>query len=247
MFFITSKILAFLSKPITWIFIMLTCAIIFKKNSKRILYSTLFIFYVFTNNFIADSFSRYWEIPRFNPVENYDVGIVLGGISEYDQSTKAHNFNQYADRLMDAEQLYHQGIINKIMLSGGNGSIFQNKYIEADAIKTYLLKKNIPNQDILIENTSKNTKENALNSSVILKKIFPNGDFLLITSAQHMRRAKYCFDKTNIKITSFSTDCTNSKINLNIEYLLMPQVEALKKWETLFHEWIGYIVYRIII
>lgn len=247
MFFIASKILAFLSKPITWIFILLICAIFLKTKRKRILYNTLFIFYILTNSFIADSCSRAWEVPRFHPVRNYDVGIVLGGISDYDQNTKAHNFNQYADRLIDAKQLYHQGIINKIMLSGGNGTIFKNKYIEADAMKAYLIKNNIPYKDILIENISRNTKENALNSSVILRKKFPNGNFLLITSAQHMRRAKYCFDKTGIKTTSFPTDCTNTKINLSIEYLFMPRVDALKVWEILFHEWIGYIVYRIII
>lgn len=209
------------------------------------LYTTLFIFYIFTNSFIADSCSRAWEIPRISPVGNYDVGIVLGGVSDYDKNTKAHNFNHYADRLMDAEQLYHQGIISKIMLSGMNGAILNNEYIEAEAMRSYLLKNNIPYKDILIENKSRNTKENAANSSLILKNKFPNGRFLIITSAQHMRRAKYCFDRTNIKTTPFPTDCTNSEIKLSVGYLFIPRVDALRVWENLFHECIGYIVYRI--
>ena len=45
--------------------------------------------------------------------------------------TKAHNFNKYADRLIDGEQLYHQGIIKNIMISGGNGTLFNNEYLEA--------------------------------------------------------------------------------------------------------------------
>jgi uncharacterized SAM-binding protein YcdF (DUF218 family) len=245
MFFIISKILAFLIKPITWIFILLISCLIFKPQSKRLLYITFFIFYLFTNSFIADSCSRIWEAQRFQPTENYDVGIVLGGIADYDKITKAHNFNDHADRLMDAEQLYHQGVIEKIMLSGGNGMLFNNEYIEANAMKEYLLKNKIPLADILIENTSRNTKENAFNSAKILNIKFPEGKFLLITSASHMRRAQYCFKKTGINTTSFPVDCTTSYTNFDIEYLFLPKADALEVWESLIHEWIGYIVYRI--
>ena len=245
MFFITSKLLAFLTKPIIWIFTLLICTLIFKTKKKKLLYITLFIFYIFTNSFIADSCSRIWEIPRFHPTETYDVGIVLGGIADYDKKTKAHNFNKYADRLIDAEQLYHQGIIKKIMLSGGNGMMFNNGYIEANAMRDHLLKNKIPETDMLIENTSRNTKENAFNSSIILKKQFPNGKFLIITSALHMRRAQFCFSQANIKTTAFPTDCTTSYINFNVEYLFLPNANALTVWETLIHEWIGYIIYKI--
>jgi len=170
MFYIASKLLAFLIKPIIWVFILLIGALIFKAKRKKILLFSFITFYFFTNSFIADSCSRLWETPRFHPTETYDVGIVLGGIADYDNITQAHNFNKHADRLMDAEQLYHQGIIEKIMLSGGSGWVFNNGYIEANAMRDYLLLNQIPSEDILIENTSRNTKENAFNSAEILKK-----------------------------------------------------------------------------
>ena len=245
MFYIASKLLAFLSKPIIWVFILLICSLIFKSKRRKILLFLLITFYFFTNSFIADSCSRLWEIPRFHPTETYDVGIVLGGIADYDNITQAHNFNKHADRLMDAEQLYHQGIIEKIMLSGGSGWLFNDGYIEANAIRDYLLLNQIPSEDILIENTSRNTKENAFNSAKVLQKEYSNGKFLLITSANHMRRAQFCFEKANIKTTAFPTDCTTSYTNFRIEYLFLPRVEALEVWENLIHEWIGYIIYRI--
>ena len=117
MFFIASKLLAFLSKPIIWIFLLLISSLIFKNKMRQLLFTLLITFYFFSNSFIADSCARLWEVPRFNPTTTYDVGIVLGGVSDYDKITKAHNFNKHADRLMDAEQLYHKGIIKKIMLS----------------------------------------------------------------------------------------------------------------------------------
>ncbi len=245
MFYITSKLLAFLSKPIIWIFILLISTLIFKKYGKKLLVSSLVIFYIFTNSFIADSCARLWEIPRHNPTITYDIGIVLGGIADFDTLTKAHNFNKHADRLMDAEQLYRQGKIKKIMLSGGNGVLFNNGYVEANGMRDHLIKNKIPTDDIIIENTSRNTKENAFNSAQILNHQFPDASILLITSAQHMRRAQYCFEKANIKTKAFPTDCTNSYPNYGIEYLLLPRADTITKWETLIHEWIGYVVYRM--
>ena len=245
MFFIASKLIAFLTQPIIWIFILLIIALIFKSNRRKILIISIFTFYFFSNSFIADEFTRLWEVKRFAPSLIYDVGIVLGGISDYDKITKAHNFNKNADRLMDAEQLYHKGIIKKILLSGENGLLFNNGYIESEAMRDYLLANKIPITDIIIENTSSNTMENATNSAEILKEKYKEGTFLLITSANHMRRAQLCFNKANLKTTAFPTDCTTSYRSTNYDYLLFPRVEALEIWQDLIHEWIGYIVYKI--
>ena len=245
MFYIISKILAFLSKPIIWIFLLLISAYIFKNKRGKLLILSCLTFYVFSNGFIADELLRAWEMPHKKPNTTFDVGIVLGGISDYDKSTKAHNFNKHADRLIDAEQLYHKGIIKKILLSGGNGMLFNNGYMEADVLRDYLLKKSIPIEDIIIENTSRNTKENAINSVKILKTKYDDGKFLLITSAGHIKRAQRCFQKAGLAITPYPTDCITSYRNLSVENILIPRVEAIEKWEDLIHEWIGYIVYRI--
>ena len=245
MFYITSKILAFLIKPIIWIFFLLLSALITQKKGKKILMLTILIFYFFTNGFIADEVSRLWELPRNKLTKKYDIGIVLGGIADYDKITKAHNFNKNSDRLIDAEQLYHKGIIKKIMICGGNGNLVNDGiYKEADAIKQHLLNNKIPSQDIIIENKSRNTIENALNAVEILNR-YPNSKFLLITSAVHMRRAKLCFNKANIEVTEFPTDCTTSYRSISIEYLLIPRIGALEKWEKIIHEWVGYAVYKI--
>ena len=245
MFYIASKLLAFLIQPIIWIFILLIIALVFKSSRRKILIISICAFYFFSNSFIADEFTRLWEVKRFSPCLTYDVGIVLGGIADYDKITKAHNFNKNADRLMDAEQLYHKGIIKKIMLSGGNGLLFNDGYIESEAMREYLLSNKIPITDIIIENNSRNTIENAMNSSEILKEKYNEGSFLLITSANHMRRAQLCFNKANLKTTAFPTDCTTSYRNTEYEYLLFPRAEALERWLVLMHEWIGYIVYKM--
>ena len=245
MFYIASKLLAFLTQPIMWIFILLIGSLMFKTKRRKILIISISLFYFFSNSFIADEASRIWEVNRFIPSLTYDVGIVLGGIADYDKITKTHNFNKNADRLMDAEQLYHKGIIKKIMLSGGNGLLFNDGYIESEAIRDYLLANKIPINDIIIENTSRNTIENAMNSAEILKEKYTKGTFLLITSANHMKRAQLCFNKANLEVTAFPTDCTTSYRSTDYDYLLFPRLEALERWQDLIHEWIGYIIYKI--
>ena len=245
MFFIASKLLAFLSKPIIWIFLLLISSLIFKNKSRKLLFISLITFYFFGNSFIADNCARLWEVPRFNPTTTYDIGIVLGGIADYDKITKTHNFNKNADRLMDAEQLYHKGIIKKIMLSGGNGMLFNDGYIEANAMRDHLLQNKIPNKDIIVENTSRNTKENAFNSTNILMDTDFKGKVLLITSANHMKRAQLCFEKAGLKTTAFPTDCTTSYTNFGIEYMFLPRISAIEVWENLMHEWIGFLVYKV--
>ena len=247
MFFITSKLLAFLIKPIIWIFILIIIAIIFKTKRKKILTYTIIIFWIFSNGFLADEAARAWEIKKEGTLkitDQYEVGIILGGFSGYDSEIKMLDFNAQSDRMIFAEQLYYQGKIKKILISGGNGTLINNKYREAKEIKNHLIRNKIPEEDIWIENTSRNTYENASNSAKILKEKGVNS-ILLITSAIHMRRSLFCFEKANIRPTPFSTDYTSKTRKFNLEYMLIPSMEGFIKWQDLIHEYIGYIVYRI--
>ncbi len=245
MFFIVSKAISFLFRPIVWIFLFLFFALIKKEKRKKFLILAITSLYFFSNGFIVDEVSRIWEVPRTTINQVYDVGIILGGLADYDTITKTPNFNNRADRLLDAERLYYQGKIKKIMICGGNSDAFSNGYVEADAMKKYLLVKKIPEKDIIAENRSRNTKENAFNAAKILNNTYPNGDFLLITSAVHMRRSQLCFEKAKIKVTPFPTDCTKAYRSTGWEYMFIPRIEALEQWQRLIHEWIGYIVYKI--
>ncbi|OUV74690.1 MAG: hypothetical protein CBC83_03480 [Flavobacteriales bacterium TMED123] len=249
MFFILSKILAFLIRPIVWVFLMLIIAVLLKKSRKKILLLSVFTFWFFSNTFICDEISSLWEHETFS-IENiqtkYDVGVVLGGMSAFDSKTNTVNFNKNADRLIYTEKLYRKGIINKILISGGSGMLIKNQYKEAFIMRNHLIENGIPDDDIIIENKSRNTKENAFLSAEILKRDFQNKSVLLITSALHMKRAIFCFEKAGIEVASFSTDNTNSNRNLQLEYLLLPNSKSFEKWESIIHEWVGYLVYKIV-
>ena len=248
MFFIISKIFAFLSKPIVWIFILIVIALIFKSKRKTTLYFTIFIFYIFTNNFIANNCSRIWETPPIaisSLKENYKYGIVLGGYSSYNKTIDHINLNSCGDRIISTIELYKLSKIEKIIISGGNGELINNGMKEAEWSKQFLLNMGVANEDIILESNSRNTMENATNTAKLI-----GGEILqkslLITSANHMKRAKFCFNQNNFNFDCYPTDNTNSDITLSLNYLFIPNVDALEKWETLIHEWIGYLVYKII-
>lgn len=202
-------------------------------------------FYFFTNGFIVDKFSKLWEVPKksiINISKNYDYGVVLGGYSSYDKKTQQIDFNEHGDRLISAIKLYHKGIIKNIIISGGNGELINNDTKESEWSYDFLINMKVNKQHIILESDSRNTMENAKNTSVLLPQ---NSSTLLITSANHMKRATYCFMKQNIQHDTFPTDGINSNKTMHFGYLFIPNSKAINQWEKLIHEWLGYIVYRI--
>lgn len=245
-----SKILFFLITPIIWITGLLLLAV-FSRNKKRQLIALIagtMLLLIFTNSFILDEVMRKWEIPtvKNNELETYDVGIVLGGMSSYDKDFGRINFQQGIDRLLQAIDLYKKGKIKKIFISGGSGSMVYKEDREAAYLKPYLINLQIPESDILIEAESKNTRENALFTAEVLKKIYPQGaKYLLITSAFHMRRSILCFEKVGLKVAPFTTDRFSGKRKFYFDHLFIPNTQTLVGWDVLIHELMGFATYKI--
>ena len=243
MFFIFSKLLSFLIKPTFWILALMIAGILNNNKRKLFLFLSLLIFLFFSNDFIFNTIVKSWEVPQISITKfdkQYEAGILLGGFSDYDYIKNKHNFKKEADRLIYTLQLYNLGIIKNIFISGGNGNLFNNNYKESETIKDFLIQNKIDSNDIIIENQSRNTKENAINSAKLLDK---KNEYILITSAIHMKRSILCFKNEGLKIIPFSVDNSMSYSSNKIEYILLPRSRVLENWEDLIHEIIGYYVY----
>jgi uncharacterized SAM-binding protein YcdF (DUF218 family) len=200
-----------------------------------------------TNSFILDEFMRAWEIPAIpdEQVENSQVGIVLGGMISYDHPLHRLQFMRSADRLHQAVILYKKGKIKKILFVGGSGLVGQPEEREALYAKEYLLKIGIPEADMLIESNSRNTAENAKQTKQLFEALQIRGKNLLITSGLHMRRAKACFTKVGLDVQCFSTDRYSGQRKFELDHCLVPKASVLAEWDLLFHEWIGYLSYKM--
>ncbi|HLO92194.1 MAG: YdcF family protein [Chloroflexota bacterium] len=249
MFFYLSKLLGYLLNPLAWVIVLLFCAVIVRKpvKKKRFTIFALLLLLIFTNPFLGDEAIRAWEKPLVKRLSgSYNAGIVLGGdIVSYDKPSDRVIFRSGADRLLQAVELYKKKNIKKIIISGGSGHLIYRDRTEASFIKKYLINIGIESNDILVENKSKNTFENARFTAKLLQQNDSSDSLLLITSSLHMRRASGCFEKQSIAIREYPTAKITGDRLKNIDHLLIPSIKTLEQWNLLIHELLGYAMYKV--
>ena len=188
-----------------------------------------------------------WEVPAIpdSQLPVTDAAILLTGMTTLDVKNDRLEFNDRTDRLMQVLKLYNEKKCSKILLCGGPATISKKDSLEGKRLLDYLISIGINRNVLILEDHSNNTHENAIFSKPLLENNFPNGKFLLVTSAWHMRRAVACFKKEGINVIPFSTDRYSGPVKYDLDYLFLPSSATLFNWEKLMHEWIGCLVYRI--
>ncbi len=249
MFFILSKTLYYLLMPLTWLIASLLFALKSRnvRHQKKALWLAVAWIFIFGNQFLANQLLLYWEVPpvAMHDVAKHDVGIVLTGVlNNYQQPADRTYFQKGADRITHALQLYKEGKITKILISGGVYEAEARN--EAEALRDFLMLAGVPAADILLEDQSLNTRENALKSAEILKQKFPEAGYLLITSAFHMRRAQGCFRQAGVATTAFATDFYSREASWSPFFWLLPSEKGFYHWYILCHELLGYAVYSLL-
>jgi uncharacterized SAM-binding protein YcdF (DUF218 family) len=110
-----------------------------------------------------------------------DAAIVLGAAVWGNEVSPV-----FRERINHAIDLYRSGKVRKIIFTGGQGN--RNELTEAAAARAYAMKNGVPENVILIEETSHTTYENVVNAKQLadahgLKKV------LLVSDPMHMKRA----------------------------------------------------------
>ncbi len=248
--YILSKAIYFLLNPIVWIFAAFLAALLWKKHRLKLLRTGIFLFLFFSLAPIFQLFAYLWEIPMTNidkMEEQYDIGIVLGGFSK--GSIKPYDrlhFASASTRLTTTLELYQRKKIKKILISGGSFAVNEGQVAEAERVHNFLKKLNIPEEDIIIENQSLNTRENGALTQQLINEKYKGSSCLLITSAWHMKRAKACFNKAGLELETFSTDPFAGRIDTSIYYYFFPNPSVLQGWQLLAKECFGYTMYKIV-
>jgi uncharacterized SAM-binding protein YcdF (DUF218 family) len=131
--------------------------------------------------------------------------------------------------------------VKKILVTGGDSRIIKRSvYNEADFISANLQDLHIPAADIMVENSARNTIENAKFSKQLLDSTGDKGPYLLVTSALHMPRALRIFRKQGLDVSPYPCNFTvvqyNTRLNLDN---FVPSGASLYAWKILLKEWIG--------
>lgn len=252
MFYILSKTIDVLLMPLTMACIAFLYAILTKKRarSRKVLIGALIGLYLVSSPILVNELLKWWEPRASNEEKKYEVAALLTGgiIKRYHQPTKHVWFGKSGDRALQAFELYKRGKIKKIIISGGEGSLRGGRInnSENNGIRQYLIESGVAAADIVQDSLSLNTRQNAVNTAKILKTQFNTDKCMLITSSFHLPRAEGCFKKEGITVFACPAHYLQEDGGAIWFDKLFPSEEALAHFYLVWHEMIGYVVYKIV-
>ncbi|NLT34380.1 MAG: DUF218 domain-containing protein [Gaiellales bacterium] len=106
------------------------------------------------------------------------VAIVLGAQAYADGTPSP----MLADRLRAAIDLYHNGTVQRLLLSGDHG---RTTYDEVNAMKRFVLEAGVPAEDVFLDHAGFSTYETMYRA----RDVFQVTDAIVVTQAFHLDRA----------------------------------------------------------
>lgn len=208
--------------------------------------SIIAIIIIFSNPYIFYKTLHAWQIntSELQVGKQYQAGIILGGLTNFDKSGNGY-FNESSDRFIQTLKLYNQGIIKKIVVTGGSGLLLGNEPVEGNVLKEEFLKNKVSSADLIIENKSRSTYENAIFTKEIIDSLHINDTMVLISSAFHLRRSKMVFNNAGFKTIAYP--CAFEFVDqfyTPLDYI-WPSLRAFHGWAKLIKEMIGIAVYSL--
>ncbi|WP_292269337.1 YdcF family protein [Mesorhizobium sp.] len=134
--------------------------------------------------------------------------VVLGGAVDTHVSVDRQTLvmNEAGERLTEAIDLSRRYPDARIFLSGGaNHLISHNQTTESQVSRNILVILGVPAQRIEMEERSRTTCENAIESKEAIQPK-PGGLWLLVTSASHIHRAMACFRTVGFPVVAYPVD-----------------------------------------
>lgn len=163
------------------------------------------------------------------------IVLLGGGVNPATAERPMPDLGSGADRIWQAAKLYHAGRAPLIVASGGSDPRV-NVTSEAVAMKALLLDLGVPASAIVLEETSRNTRENARDVAQLLKA--RNVDrVLLVTSASHMARSRTHFESAGLAVIPVAAD--HESIDKAGVRRWIPDATALELSARSLKEWVG--------
>jgi len=256
MFFL-SKLLPLFVYPVGLSCLLMALGLVWIwKHPKRATWAialSLFILFFTSNPLVSDKLvsTLEWQYFPPDPVPTADAIVVLGGATAPQMVPRPWvEVLESGDRILYGARLYNQGKAPKLILSGGRitwrGGSGDS---EADDMKEFALAMGVPESAIVLEGTSLNTRQNAVNLKPILDRQSAES-VLLVTSAIHMPRSVAIFSKLGINVIPAPTDYlvpTETQINtLEGRILaLLPEAKSTAHFTQALKEYVGFVIYRL--
>ena len=195
---------------------------------------------------VADQIMAPLEMP-YAPVKRPtgDVIVLLGGgIAEGvpDFSGRGAPSSDMLSRIVTAVRLQRQLDV-PIIVSGG--TVYQNIASEAGIARRLLMDLGVAGNKIIEEGRSRDTNDNArYTKELCQKRGFKKP--IVLTSAYHLTRALYLFEKTGLSVTAFPADFKTAADRRYGWQDLLPSTGSLDITSDALHEYLGLMYYKLI-
>ena len=238
------KILPFFLSPLGIILIFLIASFFFKR--RFFVFLSFLVLVISSNPIVGNYLIKKLEYPykpiSINSINEADAVVVLSGMLHQvgDKNYNTYEFSD-PDRFFGGLDLIKKNKSNKIIFTAGQLPWTDNWEPEGIILKNKAISLGVSQTKILVTENVKNTYE----ESIAVTKLIPNNSSLiLVTSAFHMRRSKYLFEKQGFDIIPYPVDFKTSNAKTSIMNFL-PSVSSLHKVSLFIRENIGRLYYKL--
>lgn len=252
-----AKLFSYFLYPLTWVMLLLLLSVIAlwwhkQRLAKVTATSALVLLSVISmpisSQWLMHQLESQYPAQPMESIQPADVLLVLGGgiHGSAPPWRLAPDLNDAADRVVYAAQLYHADKAKQIIVSGGTLSWKGVQQSEASAMKVLLVQLGVPTSVIIEEDQSQSTYENMLNSQVLLSTHSVKR-LLLVTSAAHMPRSMATAAKNlDVQLTVIAAPTDIRVVAVGGDLLdYLPQASGLAMFTEAWHEWAGWLVYKL--
>ena len=255
MFLILSKLLPALLSPASLICILslVTGILALRRKAKdtaTLAFLSFFILYAaaspITKWILLRGLERQYTEPESYPQAS--AIVVLGGAMLPDYPPRRHpETNASGDRFLQAGRLWRENLAPQMVVTGGNISFLNGSERDDASLYAELLEElfDVPDSCLLRISKSQTTYEDAFYCARLFDSLGIKKEILLVTSAQHMPRSVGLFCKQGFKVIPAPTDYRVTDRFIFTPFQLIPSEAALSETVDALHEYIGWLVYRL--
>ena len=240
------KILPFFLSPLGFIILFLIVSVFFRQRLMVLI--SLLILLISSNAYVGNYLFSTLEDPykplSMNSINESDAVVVLSGM--INQVGKKENIKYEwsdPDRFFAGVKLIKNNKSKLLIFTAGQLPWTKDWRPEGDILKDKAIEFGIDKNKILVSAKVKNTYEESLKTL----QLIPRGSsIILVTSAFHMKRSKFLFEKQGFRVNPFPVDFKIYNYNLTILDII-PSLSAISKTSLFIRENIGRLYYKIIL
>jgi uncharacterized SAM-binding protein YcdF (DUF218 family) len=146
-------------------------------------------------------------------------------------------------RCLHAARLYREGPACPILVSGGKVDPESEGPACARVMASFLRRLGVRRRDLVLEDRSRNTYENARESARLLEERGLR-KVVLVTDAVDMYRAERCFRKQGVEVVPAPCHYRATRFRLDL-FTFLPSPGAARGFQRAWHEWLGTAWYRL--